>query len=183
MLWHSGSGNGQIAYMAIFPRDNFGVVVLINSWRAPILHGTLASRIVDTYLNLPARDWSAEALRSDSAAQVRAAEAMRKFQAGQVANTRPSRPLEQYAGVYADSVYGNIAVKFDNGRLTLQMGRGEIADLRHWHYDIFLVEWRTPLFREQFTTRASFTLDADGRPSALTMRLNRDTVTVRRVGG
>ena len=62
MLWHSGRGNGQFAYMALLPKEKLGVVVLINSWRAPILHGALASRVLDHYLGLLPRDTVGDAL-------------------------------------------------------------------------------------------------------------------------
>lgn len=31
MLWHSGSGDGQLAYVAILPEKRLGVVVLLNA--------------------------------------------------------------------------------------------------------------------------------------------------------
>jgi hypothetical protein len=60
------------------------------------------------------------------------------------------------------------------------MGRGEIADLSHWHYDAFLARWRTPLFRQDFTTLVAFALDRNARPLSLKMRLNRDMVAAER---
>jgi CubicO group peptidase (beta-lactamase class C family) len=61
ILWHTGNGNGQIAYMVLLPRDRLGVVVLVNTWSAPLVHGALINRIVDTYLGYEPRDWAAEA--------------------------------------------------------------------------------------------------------------------------
>ena len=60
------------------------------------------------------------------------------------------------------------------------MGRGEIADLSHWHYDTFLARWRTPLFRQDFTTPVAFALDRNARPVGLKMRLNRDMIAAER---
>ena len=34
MLWHTGSGNGQLAFMALLPKERLGVVVLVNTWAA-----------------------------------------------------------------------------------------------------------------------------------------------------
>ena len=180
LLWHSGNGNGQIAYMAILPKDRLGVVVLVNSWRAPIIHGAIANRIIDAYLGFPPRDYSAELLRNDSTAQRRAREARAQLEASRVSGTRPSRPLEDYAGVFVDSLYGPFTIRFERDSLTLQMGRGEVADLRHWHYDTFLVRWRVPLFRQEFSTLAAFALDPAGKPTSFRMRLNRDFVSAER---
>jgi CubicO group peptidase (beta-lactamase class C family) len=180
LLWHSGSGNGQIAYMALMPRDSLGVVALVNSWRAPIIHIAIVNRIIDAYLGLPTRDYSGEQLRSDSAAR-RQPDAHAQMEAQRVKGTRPSRPLNEYAGVYVDSLYGPFTIRFERDSLTLQMGKGEVADLTHWHYDTFHVTWRTPLFRENFMTLAAFTLDSSGKPVSFRMRLNRDPVAAERV--
>jgi CubicO group peptidase (beta-lactamase class C family) len=179
LLWHSGSGNGQLAYMALLPKDRLGVVVLVNSWRAPIIHGAIANRIIDAYLGLPTRDYSGELLRSDSAAR-RQPGGHAQMEAGRVKGTRPSRALNEYAGVFVDSLYGPFTIRFERDSLTLQMGKGEVADLTHWHYDTFHVTWRTPLFREGFMTLAAFTLDANGKPVSFRMRLNRDPVAAER---
>ena len=34
MLWHSGTGDGQTAFLVLLPDSGLGVVVLINSWKA-----------------------------------------------------------------------------------------------------------------------------------------------------
>jgi CubicO group peptidase (beta-lactamase class C family) len=180
MLWHTGSGNGQLAYMAILPKQNLGVVVLVNSWRGPIVHATIVNRMLDAYLGLPSKDYSTEALRADSVAQARAREAMMQVGRNRASGTRPSRPLESYVGTYVDSLYGAITVAQAGGSLTLQMGQGEIADLSHWQYDSFQVRWRTPLFRENYTTQVAFALDPDGTPTGLSLRLNRDLVRATR---
>jgi CubicO group peptidase (beta-lactamase class C family) len=176
MLWHSGSGNGQLAYMALLPKEKLGVVVLINSWRAPILHGSIAARILDHYLGYAARDYSAEALRADSAARKRGAESWQRFLQTRDAAERATRPARDYAGVYDDSLHGAVTISPGGSLLTLQMGRGEIADLERWNGDSLFVRWRNPVYREDFPTLAVFSRDAAGIATQLNMRLNRDTV-------
>lgn len=180
LLWHSGSGNGQIAYMALLPNERFGVVVLVNSWRAPIIHGAIANRIIDAYLGFPPRDYSGELLSRDSAARRQAGDPHAELEKSRVKGTRPSRPLAEYAGVFVDSLYGPFTIKLEGDSLVLQMGRGEIADVSHWHYDTFHVAWRTPLFGQDFMTLAAFGLDAIGKPVSFRMRLNRDWVSAER---
>ena len=69
MRWHSGNGNGQIAYMTLLPRDRLGVVVVVNTWSAPLIHAAIANRIIDTYLGYPPRDWAGETLARVPAAR------------------------------------------------------------------------------------------------------------------
>ena len=187
LLWHSGSGNGQIAYMAILPRSHLGVVVLVNSWRAPFLHIALASRVIDHYLGFPPRDYSAEDLKADSAADARMREAMARDSMahyGLTSSPHPElvRPAAAYAGVYEDTLHGRITITERQGKLTLQMGEGATADLEPWLSDTLLVRWHYPIYRDQFTTRARFDADGTATPQTFLMILNRDTVRAVRIG-
>ncbi|HEX8696326.1 MAG TPA: serine hydrolase [Longimicrobium sp.] len=180
LLWHSGNSDGMPSYMAILPKDGIGVVVMLNSWGASVLHGELVSRVLDTLLGLPTRDYSGELMARTHEAERRAREAAAREDSARVRGTRPTLPLDAYAGVYADSLYGEIAVAREGEKLTLRMGKGEIADLEHWHHDTFRVLWRDDLFREYFSTLVTFSLDARPAPAMLGMRLNRDWIEARR---
>ncbi len=180
LLWHSGNSDGMPSYMAILPKDGLGVVVMLNTWGASVLHGELTARILDAYLGLPTRDYSGELLALAREAEARGQAARAREDSARVPGTRPTLPLDAYAGVYADSLYGDVTVAREGDALTLRMGRGEVADLEHWHHDTFRVLWRDELFREVFTTLVTFSLDQTPAPAALRMRLNRDWVEARR---
>lgn len=180
MLWHSGSADGMPVYMAILPEDHVGVFVATNSWTAPTLHGAIASRILDDLLGFPARDWSAEGLAAYQRGVERERQAWRDTEAARVPNTSPSRPLDAYAGVYVDPLYGELTVRREGDALTLQFAKGEVADLTHWQNDTFRVTWREPVYRENFSTFAAFSIDARGNVKRLEMRLNRDEVNALR---
>lgn len=180
MVWHSGNGDGQIAYMALLPRDRFGVVVVVNTWSAPLVHGALVSRILDTYLAYGSRDWAGEVLirvpqvvaAQDSAA--RAIEAMRS-------QAPPPFPLATYAGRYDQPLFGPIFIRAELSGLTLQMGEGQVADLEFHGGDGFYVKWRDPHFREYYGTHVSFEAAGDSILSLRT-RINRDEFTARKAG-
>jgi CubicO group peptidase (beta-lactamase class C family) len=185
MLWHSGSGNGQIAYMAILPRDSLGVVVLINSWRAPLLHGALASRVIDHYLGFPARDYSAEGLQSDAVAEASMRDAMARDPMAHYGLTTSPNPVfvraaAAYAGVYEDTLHGRLTISERQGKLTLQMAQGARADLDPWLGDTLVVKWHYPLYRDQFTTLVRFKARG-ATPQSFVMVLNRDSVRAVRI--
>jgi uncharacterized protein DUF3471/beta-lactamase family protein len=180
MLWHSGSADGMPVYMAILPEDHIGVFVATNSWTAPTLHGAIASRILDELLGFPPRDWAGEGLAAYKRGYERDVQAMRDVEKARVPNTSPSRPLEAYAGTYIDPLYGELTVRREGEGLTLQFARGEVADLTHWQHDTFRVTWREPVYRENFSTFAAFSIDPAGVVKRLEMRLNRDDVTALR---
>jgi CubicO group peptidase (beta-lactamase class C family) len=178
LVWHTGNADGMPAYMAILPQDHLGVVIMVNTWSAGLIHALLMNRVLDEYLGYPPRDWSGEALPRK--AEIRAGydytRNAQRLSAGRVSGTAPSHPLAAYAGVYADSLYGTQTVALANGRLTLRMGKGQVADLSHWHYDTFLVTWRDPLFREVFPALLTFSSDYAGRVDRLTLPINRDVI-------
>lgn len=178
VLWHTGNGDGQIAYMALFPEDRLGIVVLVNTWSAPFVHGMLVNRIADTYLGFPPRDWAAEqfarlpATDSARAAAARAMSAMR--------TTAPPRlPLAAFVGRYDHPVFGPLWIRGGAAGLTLQMGEGRIADLEYHGDDTFFTRWRDAFFRENYGAHLSFAISGDSVVS-LSTTLNRDTFTARR---
>jgi CubicO group peptidase (beta-lactamase class C family) len=174
LLWHSGNGDGQIAYMALLPRDWLGVVVLVNTWSAPFVHAAIANRIMDTYLGYEPRDWAGEALArvpqmrraQDSAA--RAMVAMR--------TSPPPLPLAAYAGRYENPLFGPVWIRLERDSLTLQMGEGQIADLEYHGGDAFYVRWRDLVSRENFGTHVNFAVTG-GSITGFTVRINRDEFT------
>jgi len=84
-------------------------------------------------------------------------------------NTRPSLALANYAGTYADKLYGNVVVSQENGKLLLKFGPAPnfVADLEHWNYDTFQIKWRPSVaynFPRGFVT---FTVDKNGKTDEL----------------
>ena len=46
-------------------------------------------------------------------------------------------PLEQYAGTYTDSTYGNVVVTLTDGVLHALFEKASLGALTHWEYDSF----------------------------------------------
>ena len=183
LIWHTGNADGMPAFMAILPKERLGVVIMLNTWGAGQLHTLLMNRALDEYLGYPPRDYSGEALPRKAAIRdgYDYAANVQRLAATRVSGTAPSHPLAAYAGVYVDSLYGPQTVAIENGGLTLRIGRGEVADLSHWHYDTFLATWRDPLFREVYVALLTFSAGADGRVTRLTGQINRDVIRAERV--
>lgn len=181
MLWHSGNADGMPVYMAVLPEDKIGVLVMTNSWEAGTLHGAIASRILDTLLGEPKpRDWADETIQALRDAAKRGEEETAAFEKSRIPNTKPSRPLDAYAGTYVDTVHGDMVIAHDAGRLTLTFGGGEKADLEHWHHDVFRVRWHDRVYVWADTLMA-FSLDANAKPQRFDMKLYRDAIeAVRR---
>jgi CubicO group peptidase (beta-lactamase class C family) len=180
MMWHSGNADGMPSYMAVLPKEKLGVIVMSNSWVTPLLHGALASRILDMFLGVEPRDYAAETIAADQRANAQAAVAEAEAEKNRVHDSHPTLALAQYAGTYVDPLHGDLTITLEGDHLTLQFARGERADLKHWQYDTFEVRWRDPVFRTYISALATFGLNAEGKASRLEMRLNRDSIDARR---
>ena len=180
LLWHTGNGDGQISFIALYPDDRLGIVVLVNTWAAPNVHAALVNRIADTYLGFEPRDWAREGFwrvtpqNNGSPALDTAMIAMRSA-------APPRLPLSAFTGRYDHPVFGPVWIRSADSHLTLQMGEGRIADLEYHGADAFYVMWRDPFFREYYPTHVAFAASGDSVLS-FTTTLNRDVFTARKGG-
>ncbi len=159
---HSGGLDGMISQVGLMPEENLGVVILTNS-ETP-LASLLLNKVFDVFLGVQARDWSAEMLvRTQQGREADRAEEKR-IEGARVPGTKPSLPLERYAGSYTGEMYGEAKISMENGRLVLRLvpAPNFVGDLEHWQYDTFRVRWRESVsypFPKGFVT---FTLNAQG---------------------
>jgi CubicO group peptidase (beta-lactamase class C family) len=165
VVMHTGSIDGMSALVALVPEERLGMVIYLNLDHAELRHA-LVYRVIDAYLGGPPRDWSAgmRQVFPPSAEQEREAEAW--LGAAHAAGTRPSLPLEAYAGTFADpdSLAPPVTVSVREGRLVATMGAGATGELEHWHYDVFRVRWADLAMGEDFPT---YTIGVEGKANWL----------------
>ncbi len=139
---HSGGYDGMFSRMAAVPQERLGIVILTNSMTG--ITTPLVNKVLDVYLGGTERDWSSEALARDREGKQKAHEAREKEAQKRVAHTKPSFPLTAYTGTYGGPFYGDAEVKEENGTLVLRLLPNPefVADLSHWHYDTFEIQWR-----------------------------------------
>jgi hypothetical protein len=160
---HGGNIDGMSAMVAIMPEEKIGLVILTNANGSPV--PTIAmNRVLDALLNEPARDWNAEYKKQFEKLRAQGKEAEQKRLAQRAMGTKPSLPLDQYAGVYSDSMYGDVSVRMDNGALRVKYGTAYDGALEHWHYDTFRATWQSRAMGPMFVT---FALGADGKVRSL----------------
>jgi CubicO group peptidase (beta-lactamase class C family) len=165
MVEHGGAIDGMRACTAMIPEEKLGVVVLTNM-NGSVLCMALANRVFDAYLSSPPRDWSAELLQTMNKLEAQGRAAAAKAEAERVTGTNPSLALEKYAGAYANEMYGDATVSFENGKLMLRRGQAFAGTLEHWHFDVFRVTWNDRTMGRQFV---SFTLDPKGQVAEMKM--------------
>jgi CubicO group peptidase (beta-lactamase class C family) len=163
---HTGSIDGMSAIIGLLPEQRLGVIVLANLDHAELRHA-LMYRVFDLYLKQPERDWSADVRVVYRKLEAEAKEAEKRQEAQRVTGTRPSLPLEAYAGRYVDSLYGNTQVRLERGALVTSLGPGFVGDLEHWHFETFRARWRD---RALGTDLITFTLTPDGKVGTLAIK-------------
>lgn len=162
VLQHTGGIDGMLSFVAMVPERKLGIVVLTNTSGHNALYTALGTRILETFLGAPARDLSAMALEQATRAERAAAERHRARLAQRVADTRPSRPLAEYAGTYRHQMYGDLEVTLDGDALTLRYPRAMELVLHHFHFDTFMGTSREATLLAPGATLVQFALDALG---------------------
>jgi hypothetical protein len=145
------------------PEEKLGLVILTNR-HTTVVGQALMYRILDAYLGVPQRDWSAEILKSVKTLEEQGKAAEKKAEAERVKNTSPSLPLEKYAGDYRSEMYGDAKVTFEGGKLVAHFGPNFTGELEHWNYDTFRVTWRDKMQGKMFVT---FRLNRQGKAEGM----------------
>ncbi|HEX3160873.1 MAG TPA: serine hydrolase [Gemmatimonadaceae bacterium] len=140
---HTGSIDGMTAIIGLLPDRRLGVYVLANSDHAELRHA-LMYRVFDLYAGTggtPPRDWSAELRTLYGGLRDQGLAAQKEREQRRATGTRPSLPLERYAGTYTDSTFGDVIVTARGDTLHLEFGSAVVGDLSHWQYDQFRARW------------------------------------------
>jgi CubicO group peptidase (beta-lactamase class C family) len=160
LVGHTGGVAGFVSRVMLVPDENLGVVVLTNAEEDGAFDSILY-HVLDYYFHVPPTDWVAAYKSVSDQEEKDAAEIMKKAEGARAGNSKPSLPLEKYAGTYNDAWYGSITIKQENGGLVITFDHtpSMIGDLQHWQYDTFKAHWRDRKIEDAFIT---FSLNADG---------------------
>ena len=168
---HTGGLAGMVSRVTLVPDLNLGVVVLTNQ-EAGGAFNSMTYHVLDHYLNVPPTDW-VTAYRTLSERSLAAARDVEQKQlTARDAKSKPSLPLEKYAGRYRDAWYGEAIIEkgATPGKLVLRFARspGLEGDLEHWQYDTFVARWRDrSLLADAFVY---FSLKPDGSIEQMKMQ-------------
>ncbi len=160
LVGHTGGVGGFVSRVMLVPDENLGVVVLTNAEEGGAFDSILY-HVLDHYFHLPPTDWIAAFKTLKDTEEKDAAQAMKNAEGKRAADSKPSLPLDKYAGTYNDAWYGPITIRSENGALVMSFDHtpGMIADLQHWQYDTFKAHWRVRTIEDAFVT---FSLNPDG---------------------
>ncbi|MBM4186588.1 MAG: serine hydrolase [Gemmatimonadetes bacterium] len=161
LVHHGGSIDGMRALVGMAPEEGIGIVILTNLNPSSI-DEAIMFRFFDLQFGGSSRDWSREMLDSTLALRDRALGQERTQEQARITGTQPTLPLGKYAGTYADSAFGELQIREQSGKLTIQFGV-PTGELEHWSHDTFRISWNTPLRDRSLIT---FRIGSDGAARA-----------------
>ena len=161
LVTHTGGLPGYVSRISLIPDRKLGIAVFTNQESGEAFEA-ISWRLLDHFLGAPATDWDAAyrvvRARGDSATAAEERRAVAKRDTA----SRPSLPLEKYAGTYRDAWYGDVTIALETGKLVLRFSHTPslTGDLEHFQYDTFIARWRDRELRAD--AYVSFALRPDG---------------------
>jgi CubicO group peptidase (beta-lactamase class C family) len=164
-LAHGGGIDGFTAQVVLLPRDNIGMVILTNrggSALPPIISNNVADRL----LGLDQVDWNSRVKKQVEEGKQEAEKAKKEKDKDRKLNTKPSHPLEDYAGDYEHPGYGVISIVKKGDQMTAEYNSIPFV-ASHYHYDVF--EIINEMMDESF--KVSFFMDLKGNIRSLSIQM------------
>ncbi len=167
LVGHTGGVAGFVSRVLLVPEENLGLVILTNA-EEDVAFDSVMYHILDSYFAAQKTDWIASFKAVEDKEQTEAEQQMQKGASARAGDSKPSLPLEKYAGDYSDPWYGKVTIDKESTGLVLTLERTTkgVADLQHWQFDTFKAHWRNRTVEDAFVT---FTLDPDGAINHFTM--------------
>lgn len=166
---HTGGLSGMVTRVTLIPDKKLGIVVFTNQEQGSAFQAVTMT-LLDQYLGLPPADWVGAyvAVRRKQVGDAKTAVARATAQRN--AESRPSLPVQKYAGRYRDPWYGDVLVEEKEGKLWMRFthSAGLTGPLEHFQYDTFVAKWTDrSLDADAYVT---FSLNPDGSIERVRMK-------------
>ena len=135
LVLHGGHLNGIFSQISYMPQDNIGVILFVIGEHS-MSYNSINYNIYEHLLGLSTTPWSERGLKSRDARKKIAKDGRAKATVGQIPNTKPSHPLNDYLGNFENKAYGIINVSQKDAKMMFTFHNIKLA-LNHFHYDRF----------------------------------------------
>ena len=132
LVSHTGGVNGFVTSTSFLPEEKLGIAVFTNT-DANYLYEALKYQIIESYLNLPYRNFSnlfygliAPGNEEDLKSYKEEMDIVSK-------NYKPELPLSEYSGIYQNNAYGKIDIKLEEGNLNIHFSKHPFL-IGHLHH-------------------------------------------------
>jgi CubicO group peptidase (beta-lactamase class C family) len=120
VIEHSGGANGFVTKTELVPEENLGVIVYTNT-DANSLYDALCKQVLETYMGMPYRNVSEMYYNNSLKAKEVTTTKMKAIKDTIALKYKPALKLNDYCGIFTNSLYGKVEVKLVNGKLQLFM--------------------------------------------------------------
>lgn len=148
MVYHGGALDGFVSQVVMIPELNLGVCVLTNQ-ESSGAYWSVIYQVLDYFMGNKPFDWIAgyKQILDSSLSQLGTAQQKNiipKDPAG-----CPSLPLEKYTGTFRDELCGDFTITKNGDKMVLQFDFSPqlIADVEHFHHDVFIARFRNRDFK------------------------------------
>lgn len=166
---HSGKLDGYVSRVTMIPALGLGVAVLSNQ-EAGGANSAIINHILDHFMSVPAFDWLGGYKAAKDEQKARLAKKDKAIQTQRNVKSQPSLAMQQYAGTYRDSWYGDVIISIEKNKPVIRFTRSAelVGDLEHWQYNTFIARWRNEELRAD--AYVNFILDTDGNIEMIKMK-------------
>jgi CubicO group peptidase (beta-lactamase class C family) len=172
---HGGDLPGFHSQISIMPNDNIGVIVLVIGDHVAPMYNGLTYNIYERLLGLSLTPWSERLNEVRLKNKAAGTKARAVGDAGRVAGTKPSHPLDDYVGEFAHPAYGVVKVTRGDKELAFEFNTIKMP-LSHFHYDRF----DTPDDEEDGKYSLNFRTNPMGEIEGVEISLDEAAVTFTR---
>jgi CubicO group peptidase (beta-lactamase class C family) len=156
---HGGMIDGFRVQITLLPEEKLGIA-LLNNLHETRMNQAVTNTLIDLYCGLSPRDWNEFFLKLVADAEAARRAALDARDRARNPDTKPSLPLEMYAGDYEDPAYGKARLSAKDGKLTLEWSSFTMP-LEHYQDDVFRVT------EGYFQDRLVELIPADGKATAI----------------
>jgi hypothetical protein len=136
LTYHGGDINGFHSQVSSMPNDGYGVIVFVIGDHTAPLYNVVSYNVYERLLGMDPTPWSERFLQIRLKGKEAGKEGRSRAGGEMVSGTRPSHPLEDYAGEYEHPAYGVLTIARQESGLLLEFHKIRLP-LTHFHYDRF----------------------------------------------
>ena len=138
LISHAGLIDGYRVHLTLIPKRKLALAILCNLDRTR-MNLALSNTLVDLLLGLPEKDWNAHYKEIVAGEEFNEKMTARRMEELRNKTSKPTLPLEAYAGKYEDAAYGKAIVHLEKGQLIWEWSSFR-CPLSHFQDDIFRID-------------------------------------------
>ena len=136
LTYHGGDIDGFHSQVSYVPQEHIGVIVFVIGDHCASLYNVVSCNVYERLLGMSETPWSERLNEIRLKGKKADTESRAKAGAERVANTKPSHPLDAYAGEFEHPAYGVLKVTIEKDQLAFDFHNIKLP-LSHFHYDRF----------------------------------------------